>query len=146
MVGGRVGWTPGFGLHATVHRWKFRNASAPNGFSAIGAITWRQLRHADDRREAISPLASGCACSNPGLCAVGTGNPGFALYGPGADCPARAGLLERARQLRLLRAVRDALSLDAAALPRRATRMLVVHHGRAAWDFSTASSAAVAPR
>lgn len=39
-VAGRVGWTAGFGSYGTMHRWKFRNASAPDGFSTIGTITW----------------------------------------------------------------------------------------------------------
>jgi hypothetical protein len=44
-VSGRVGWTAGFtghGVYSLLDRWKFRNASAPNGFSTIGTITWTE--------------------------------------------------------------------------------------------------------
>ncbi len=35
----------------------------------------------------ILPPAHGCTCSRPGACSVDTGNPDFAMCGPGLDCP-----------------------------------------------------------
>jgi hypothetical protein len=39
-VTGRTGWSASVGAYSVVRRYKFRNRSAPNGFSAIGSITW----------------------------------------------------------------------------------------------------------
>jgi hypothetical protein len=39
-VTGPVGWTASVDGHGAIRRYKFRNRYAPNGFSAVAAVTW----------------------------------------------------------------------------------------------------------